>query len=138
MAIENVSALTKGMTIRFRTLSPHDNVLWAGKITAMCDYDIASTFEDVDTYYQDILKINPAMDAKEALNYIIVSVSENGSVATKRVFALEWLDVSTVEVVTENTHVDIRIYDINSTKTEDVLSAITAMGYVAKVIPSAS
>lgn len=138
MAIENVNQLLKGQTVRFRTLSPHDNVLWLGKITAICDYNIARKFQDIDTYYQDVLKVKSTMGARESLTYVILSVSENGATATDRVFALDWMDPATVEVVVENTYVDIRVYDINSTKAEDVVSAISAMGYVSKVVATSA
>ena len=134
MAIENVNQLSKGQTVRFRTKSPHDNVLWMGKITAICDYDIARKFQDIDTYYQDVLKVNPSMGARESLTYVILRVSENGAVATERVFALDWMDPATVEVVEENTYVDIRVYDINTTKANDVITAIAAMGYTSKMV----
>ena len=136
MAIENVNQLSKGQTVRFRTKSPHDNVLWTGKITAVCDYDIARKFQDIDTYYQDVLKVEPSMGARESRTYLILRVSENGATATERVFALEWLNPATVEVVVENTYVDIRVYDINKTKAEDVMTAIAAMGYTSKIVTS--
>lgn len=113
MAIEDVNTLTKDQTIRFRTLSPHDNVLWVGKIVAICDYNVARKFQDIDTYYQDVLKVVPSMGARESLTYLILLVSENGAVATERVFALDWINAATLEVVMENTYVDIRVYDIN-------------------------
>ena len=138
MAIEDVNTLTKDQTIRFRTLSPHDNVLWVGKIVAICDYNVARKFQDIDTYYQDVLKVVPSMGARESLTYLILLVSENGAVATERVFALDWISAATIEVVMENTYVDIRVYDINQSKAEDVMAAISAMGYVSKVVATSS
>ena len=138
MAIEDVNTLKKDQTVRFRTLSPHDNVLWVGKIVAICDYDVARKFQDIDTYYQDVLKVKSSMDTKESLTYLILRVSENKTTATDRVFALDWIDAATLEVVMENTYVDIRVYDINATKAEDVMAAISAMGYNSKVVTTSS
>ena len=133
MAIESVDSLKKGQTVRFKTLSTHDNVLWVGKIIAVCEYIVARKFQDIDTYYQDVLKVQPDMGSKETLTYIVLLVSENGATATERVFAIEWIDKASLEIIVENTYVDIRIYDINRTKANDAVLALSSMGYVSEI-----
>lgn len=134
MPVENPSDLKVGETIRFKTLSPHDNVLWTGKISSLCDYDVAKTFQDVDTYYWDVKKVNPELGTKEALHYFLLKVLENELQATTRVFALEWIDPSTLERIMENTYKDVRIYDIDSSKVEDILNLIKSHGYTCQQI----
>lgn len=133
MAIEDPSSIQVGETIRFKTLSPHDNVIWTGKVSSICDYKIARTFQDVDTYYWDVKKVHPTMDTKEVLRYILLEVLENDNSTVTRVFALEWIDVSTLERVKENTYRDFRVFDIDDSKAQDVLVMLKSHGYVVQV-----
>lgn len=134
MPIEDPADVIVGETVRFKTLSTHDNVLWTGKVVSLCDYEIAKTFQDIDTYYWDIKKIKPEMATKEALHYWVLKVLENELNATTRVFAREWIDISTLERIMENTYKDIRVYDIDSSKAQDVLVMLKAHGYTCQLI----
>lgn len=134
MPVEDPTDIQVGETIRFKTLSPHDNVLWTGKVNSLCDYEIAKTFQDVDTYYWDVKKVVPELAAKEALHYLIIKVLENELNSTTRVFAREWIDPSSLERIMANTYKDIRVYDIDSSKAQDLIVMLRAHGYTCQVI----
>ena len=134
MAIVDPNTLKIGDTIRFKTINPHDNIYHTGKIRSICDYEMARLIDDIDVYYQEVIKYYPTLDDKTTLTYLAVNISENDTVTTTRVFALDMIDQSTLEKVEVNTHTDIRVYDIDSTKAEDVLDAIRALGYTCNII----
>ena len=136
MAVESLDNLTIGQTIRFKTISTHDNVYWTGKITGICSYDLARLHGDVDVYYQDVKRTNSDMAAKEELTYLVMKVAEDSNTIATRIFAKEWLDQSTVEIVKANTYTDFRVYDIDSSKATDVLTAIQALGYTVEIVES--
>lgn len=138
MAIIQPSELKIGDTIRFRSMSPHDNVLWYGKISSICDYKIAKNFDDVDQYYQDVQREMRNLKAKESLSYILLEVMENQAIQTVRAFATEWIDLTTLERVMENTYVDIRVYDIEAEKITDIMRMLKANGYIADVIDTST
>lgn len=133
MAIVDLDTLTIGQNIRFKTLSPHDNVLWSGKIKAITDYSIAKNYSDVDTYYQDIVRNGIELAAKENLSYLLINISEDTNVNTIRVFATAFLDVSTLEIIDVNTYTAFKVYDISSDKAKDLLTTIQSLGYVAEI-----
>lgn len=133
MAIVDPDTLTIGQNIRFKTLSPHDNVLWSGKIKAITDYSIAKNYSDVDTYYQDIVRNGIELAAKENLSYLLINISEDTNVNTIRVFATAFLDVSTLEIIDVNTYITFKVYDISSDKAKDLLTTIQSLGYVAEI-----
>lgn len=133
MAIVDPDTLTIGQNIRFKTLSPHDNVLWSGKIKAITDYSIAKNYSDVDTYYQDIVRNGIELAAKENLSYLLINISEDTNVNTIRVFATAFLDVSTLEIIDVNTYTTFKVYDISSDKAKDLLTTIQSLGYVAEI-----
>ena len=126
--------------IQFKTLSPHDNVLWSGEVISICDYDVATLFgQDIVAYYQDINRNTlGGLPAKETLTYIVLKVastdSTNETLSEKRVFALDFIDVSTLERINEQTYTDFRVYDISADKIADVRAVINALGYVVNVV----
>lgn len=134
MAVENPNDLTIGQTIRFKTLNPHDNVIWTGKIAAVCSYEVACNFEDIDTIYQDIQRATQSsLAAKESLSYLILKILENETVVSTKVVALAFIDKSTLEVVETNTYKLFKVYDIDNSKAKDILTMIQAAGYVAEI-----
>lgn len=40
MSIQKISEVAVGDEVRFKTSSPHDNVLWSGKVIGICSYAI--------------------------------------------------------------------------------------------------
>lgn len=136
MAIVDPNTLKIGDTVRFRTLNPHDNVYHTGKIRSICDYETAKLFDDVDVYYQEVLRYQPAIGDKITLTYLLINIAENNAVSVTRVFALEMIDKGSLERVELNSYVDIRVYDIDITKAQDVLNAIKTLGYTCNIVTS--
>lgn len=136
MAIVDPNTLKIGDTVRFRTLNPHDNVYHTGKIRSICDYETAKLFDDVDVYYQEVLRYQPAIGDKTTLTYLLINIAENNAVSVTRVFALEMIDKGSLERVELNSYVDIRVYDIDTTKAQDVLNAIKTLGYTCNIVTS--
>lgn len=134
MAIVDPSSISIGDTIRFKTMNPHDNVVWTGVVSSICSYNVAKIYGDVDAIFQEVQRELRTLESKERLKYLLVEVLENGEVPTMRVFALEWIDKSTLEKIEENSHVDFRVYDLDPSKINDILKALTAMGYNTSVI----
>lgn len=136
MAIESLDSIKVGDEIRFKTISPHDNVVWSGKVTAICGYAIARNFYDVDTYYADVKKYDNTVVDKEAAEYLIVQVKLSDSATSMVAFAKDWIDISTLEHIVTNDYYDIRIYNIDSSKVNDILNYIQTLhaGYVAEIL----
>jgi hypothetical protein len=136
MSIVSVDTIALGDTIRFKTKSAHDNVLWTGVVQALCGYDIAKNFYDVDAYYADIIKTTPMPD-KSTLTYVILKAQQNSGITATMAIAKEWIDESTLEKVSdEDAYIDIRLYNISMSKAEDIVSYIKAAypGYIAEIL----
>lgn len=124
--ITSADQLSVGDTIRFKSISTHDNVYWKGTIQAICKYKAAKAFSDVDAYYLDIKKTNSSLPVKEALTYLVLDVIENdGSITSTRAFAIEWMDPSTLELVEEDSYSDIRIYNVSDAIKAEIIKYIT-------------
>lgn len=110
--------------------------MWSGKVIGICSYAIARNFYDVDSYYADIKKYKADIVAKEAAEYIVLQVATSDNSSTNVAFAKDWIDPSTVEYVTANDYVDIRIYNISKDKATDILNYIQTsyLGYTAEIL----
>lgn len=133
-AIVDPNTLTVGQTIRFKSISVHDNVYWSGTICGRVTYDIARAIEDVDTYYLDVKKHNPDLASKESLTYLVLRVKENDTHVVTRVFAVEWMDLATLEIVDTDASVNIKVYDVTDAVAKEILGAIQDMGYKAEIV----
>lgn len=133
-AIVDPNTLTVGQTIRFKSISVHDNVYWNGTICGRVTYDIARAIEDVDTYYLDVKKHNPDLASKESLTYLVLRVKENDTHLVTRVFAVEWMDLATLEIVDTDASVTIKVYDVTDAIAKEILGAIQDMGYKAEIV----
>ena len=133
-AIVDPNTLTIGQTIRFKSISVHDNVYWSGTICGRVTYDIARAIEDVDTYYLDVKKHNPDLASKESLTYLVLRVKENDTQVVTRVFAVEWMDLATLEIVDTDASVTIKVYDVTDAIAKEILGAIQDMGYKAEIV----
>lgn len=133
-AIVDPNILTVGQTIRFKSISVHDNVYWNGTICGRVTYDIARAIEDVDTYYLDVKKHNPDLASKESLTYLVLRVKENDTHVVTRVFAVEWMDLATLEIVDTDASVTIKVYDVTDAIAKEILGAIQDMGYKAEIV----
>lgn len=133
-AIVDPNTLTVGQTIRFKSISVHDNVYWNGTICGRVTYDIARAIEDVDTYYLDVKKHNPDLASKESLTYLVLRVKENDTHVVTRVFAVEWMDLATLEIVDTDASVTIKVYDVTDAIAKEILGAIQDMGYKAEIV----
>ena len=133
-AIVDPNTLTVGQSIRFKSISVHDNVYWSGTICGRVTYDIARAIEDVDTYYLDVKKHNPDLASKESLTYLVLRVKENDTHVVTRVFAVEWMDLATLEIVDTDASVTIKVYDVTDAIAKEILGAIQDMGYKAEIV----
>lgn len=136
MPITALSDIRIGQVVRFRTISPHDNVVWNGRIVSICDYDTARQMADVDPMYKDVKTVLPTMDIREELTYIALMVQEDSEVENskvRRVFALDWIDKSTFEFISVNSYVDYRVFNVSSDRVQDILDLLLAHGYNAQI-----
>lgn len=134
MAAFSLDDITIGQTIRFKTISPHDNNYWYAKVIGITTYAVARTIADVDSYYLDVKKYYPTIGAKEKLTYLILESQESDSVVATRVHAKEWIDTSTLEQVSENTYTLFKVYDLTEETANEVLTSLKAMGLTCEIV----
>lgn len=129
MAVEKLEDIAINDEIRFKTKSPHDNVFWHGTVVSLCNYSVARQFggSNISVYHQDVKRIYPDLPSVDALSYIILMTKTADGSSSPVVVAKEWVDESTLEKISEETHVDIRIYGIDNSKAKDIANYISTV-----------
>ena len=134
MATMSVHDIVKGQAIKFKTVLSHDNVVWSGTVSAVCDYYTAQHFEDLDVRHQEYCRENTTVLSKENLTYILLTVNENGTQSVIHAFALDWIDASTLEEINVATYTDFRVYNISVARANDLKTYIAGLGYVVETL----
>ena len=79
-------------------------------------------------------KYNADLASKESLTYLVLRVKENNTQVVTRVFAVEWMDLATLEIVDTDASVTIKVYDVTDSIAKEILGTIQAMGYNAEIV----
>lgn len=127
----SVNDIEIGQTISFKSISQYDNVEWRGVIVGFGDYNLIRSLQDILPYYQNVKKTKPDILPIDRLNYIILDVYENIKTTStnRRVFAKEWIDVSSLKIVNVHNHIDLRIFNVEQHQLQIILDLLNANGY---------
>lgn len=127
----NLNDLTIGQTIAFKSISQYDNVEWRGVIVGFGDYNLIRSLQDVLPYYQNVKKTKPDILPIDRLNYVILDVYENTktTVTNRRVFAKEWMDVSSLKIVNVHNYIDVRVFNVEQNQLQTILDLLNSNGY---------
>lgn len=125
-------------TIAFKTINPYDNNEWRGVVVGFGTYELVAKQYDLLPYYQEVKKVTSGtnMPEIEDLNFIIVDCYENAltSNTNRRIFAKEWIDVSSLRLINIYQHLDIRIFGVTSADTTKIMNMLLDYGYSAAII----
>lgn len=136
MAVVDPTTLTIDQTIRFKSISNHDNVLWSGTIQGICRYPAVYLTEDVVPYYKEVVKTHPELPVLEKLTFLQIVLLENYETTRTRFFAREWIDPSTLEIVDVTTSYDVRIYGATTAQLATILELLRSNGFLAQAVTS--
>ena len=129
MAIVQISSLSIGTQVSFKTLHPSDNNLYEGTIVGRGQYSVVKSLMDILPYYQMVKKAKPDMAPMEELDYFILEYSQEG-LATNFVCANDWVNTTSVKIIQLDQYFDIRVYNRPTSEIDTVLGLLGSHGYV--------
>ena len=121
-----------GDNIEFTIKDYNDNVKYAGKVVAICDYETARSFEDVVAKHQSILAADPALDMDISIYRFLIIESFDG---VRRPFAFDpvtggsWFTGDAVELIEPNETYVITITGSNAEQANIALRILKQQGY---------
>lgn len=134
--IINNKSFDIGDVVRFRTLNPHDTRYWQGTVTGFCGFQVASSFGDLISYYQQVLaglngeqRIGKLSDT----NFILISTdTESGQVM--QAISPEWIEPASFALVEYSTSYTIQVTTHNGKTVYDVLQLLRDNGFTCKAL----
>ena len=127
-----VSSITQGTTITFRSKNPNDTTTWIGVLEMpVGSYKVIKPYLNPAMYNEAVRQADPTVSSDvTALNYFIITVSNNSSTPTEQVFAQEWISPGSLNIVTLGNIVKVNVEDpLNNSQA--ILSLLANAGYVA-------
>lgn len=128
MAIVNPTDLKVGDNVSFTSINPRDSVTWTGEIIAIGKYNAVKNIEDLIPYYNEVKKVLPSMEPYTELTYIVLNYYQDNK-TNEKVFALPWLNLSSIKILDTDKYFYIKIYDRDTTEVQGVIDLLTAHEY---------
>lgn len=132
----DVTSIKVGDHLKFKTINARDLVYWEGRVVSICGYEDATTQEDILPYYWETKKSYPSLPIPEELTYFKLRVFENGDTTKRvfRIFALEYIDPSTLYINDIYHDIVLKVYSVPDTELSSIINLLKTHGYSAKVI----
>ena len=131
--IINSHLIDNGVKIKFRTINTYDSNLWTGYVVGIVTYQMARALSDVNVLHEAVLK-DTAVGPVEDQTFIIISLSDSNEDGKRELFAVSWIEESSLELISTGVNIDIRITDIPSSSVATAIQLLAQNGFKAKVI----
>ena len=134
MTVTSVKDLTLNDKIRFRSKRADDTVNWVGTFLGMFSYEVARGFDNPLAYNNAVrLSDNTVSSDVTTLTYFLFKVDNNSTTSTKLLFADEWIQTGSLQVITPGEKVRLEV-DIPDGDVEKVISLLASAKYKCKII----
>ena len=138
MAIVEPGSIVIKQDIKFKSLSDHDTVAWEGTVAGFLTYDTAKTMEDILPYYREAKKSITDLPPIEELTFFILTLDENTAVTKSRVFALEYIDPSTLRIQDVYSDLYFKVYATPASEVPTIITLLKSHGYNCSQVTSIS
>lgn len=130
----NIRNLEMGTDISFKTWHTSDGNTYQGTLIGFGNYSVVKSLMDILPYYQGVKKAINSLAPMTELEYFIIEYSQenivDGSNMTKTfVCAFDWVQESSVELISLKEHFDIRIYNKPESDAAKVVELLQSHGY---------
>jgi hypothetical protein len=124
-----------GQVIRFTTIAPNDNNLYKGKVVAECSSTIATFYNDITGYNEQVKAAVPSTPDVELLHFIILDLHEaiSEETITTVSIAKEWIDEANLNIIASQSKLNITVYDADETNAAAILGVLRGAGYNAAI-----
>ena len=132
--ITDIRSLEMGTDISFTTKHTADGNTYQGTLIGFGNYSVVRSLMDILPYYQGVKKAVPDLAPMTELEYFIIEYLQedivDGSKSTKTfVCAFDWVESSSVTVISLREHFDIRIYNRPASEAAKVVELLQSHGY---------
>ena len=128
-----IDTLQLRQKITFNCMNASDPTQYTGIIESIASYSAVKDKVDLLPYYQGVKKIITDMPPIEELSYFVLRIEQDNK-STVIVRAKEWINPSSLAIVSSTSNVDIRVYGRTPEEATAIIDLLNAHGYKAAVI----
>lgn len=122
----------KGETVTFSSKNPTDPTIYKGVISGIVTYGISGLFGfDILSYNAAVQRADNSVGTVDALNYFIITLTNDQPAPSVRIFANEWIANSTFSIIQNATVYNINVYDVPLKGLANILTVLRAAGFNA-------
>ena len=129
--------ISKGIRVRFQSLSLTDPNVYVGVITDLLSYKTASKFLDVEGSTETINQSSSTssnLDFKNLEYFILAKESTLNQQTTDIVFAKEWINESTFTILDQLYTGTVSVIGVTSEQLQSAIELLQADGYVVQLL----
>lgn len=125
-----------GDVVTFTSINPQDTRHWRGTVVGFCGYQVASSFGDMVSYYQQVLAgMNGAQRiSKLATAPFMIINTDTDSGTVMQAISTEWVEPTSFRLVEYMTSYTIQVTTHNGETVYDVLQILRDNGFTCKAL----
>jgi len=131
-----INDIQLGDIIRFSSLNPNDNNTYYGKVKGFIDYSIAVKYRDIVSYNNSVKLIVSSTPDYQDNKYFFIELMEeiDNTPIQEIVFALEWINESTLSIVTDLKIATLKVYGVTNDNINDLLTLIRGADFRVSLV----
>lgn len=130
-----VDDVPNGSMITFRSKNVNDTVIWRGRLEMVGTYNSIKRYGNTAAENQAVRQTDPTVPTDEkTLTYFLITVDNNSTETTERVFAQEWIQPGSLVVINPGNKVTLQVDDPNSDPLL-IVSLLASAGYSSRILP---
>ena len=134
MPVSSIDDVDIGAIITFRSKRADDTVVWRGTLESVGSYRSIRSHMDPASYNEAVRQTDPLVSSDvTTLKYFLITVDNSATNPTTLVFAEEWIEAGSLNVLTLGTKIKILVDDPNNNP-QTILSLLANQGYACKII----
>lgn len=137
MATLTVKDIAEGSSISFRSKNASDTTDWVGTLEIpVGTYRAIRGYTDPRAYNAGARQVDPTIPSDVSqLTYFLITVDNGAEQPTMQVFAQEWIEPGSLNVLTLGNQVTLMVEDPNN-NSQAILSLLASAGYKSQILPS--
>lgn len=127
--------ITNGSVISFRSKAVNDNNVYFGKVVGIVSSLIAQTYSDIFTYNSSVQSNDPDVPTVDLQSFFIIQLRETVDNTDRHIipFSGNWINLPSLTIITSNKITLIKVYDVDTTNSQNVIDLLRTAGFKAKV-----
>lgn len=133
--MSDIADVEIGSVIQFQSKAVNDNNYYHGTVIGTVNYKVAKRYTDIYTCNTSVQSADPTVPEVELETFLLIELLEvaNGETRYTIPFATDWINLTTLNIISSNRIAIIKVYDVDASNSQDVIDLLMTGGFKAKI-----